>query len=606
MRSDLSEVADIAHRRGAVMGLTVAESFIVITFVLLMLLALWRAETEADAAFLETMSVSQRSAVTKLSNAGRIDAMAELAEAGFDAAAALDAMKGAPDGVVVVPAAMLDELRDAARLVDEADIAEMARLAADLPQDQRRALERLVQLDDYRAALEKIAAQDAAIRSRDGERTLRDRVSEQLAEAAAAQAGLVDALRGRLGDVVADIGGAIGVDGAITLPDTLVFDAGEATINADMDRSLGRICEPWIETLKAAQAEIEDIRIEGHASPEFGNLSPRLAFEANLDLSQRRASAVLLRCLDLIGDADLRDWALPRIAAIGYSSSRLVVVDGAEDWKRSRRVVFRANVSKDDVVDAIEREVGPDLELLAALRDGATTAMRPLDYDAARRAIFSGVNVDPAGMVRGLYSGFAQASRDVTFLDPINVEHIVPQSWFEQVEPMRSDLHALFPVHGRVNNARGAAPFAEIPDNRTTTWWGTDGDGVLIALQDIPRDHPERFAEIASGRFEPPEAVKGDVARAIFYFWMRYGDAAGPIERIVADDLATLGAWSRDDPPDVQERARHERVALAQGNTNPFIEEPGLECRVFSGVCDQSSASSSLRPGAFGEPSPLR
>ncbi|MBW4933881.1 endonuclease [Marinobacter sp. F4206] len=71
----------------------------------------------------------------------------------------------------------------------------------------------------------------------------------------------------------------------------------------------------------------------------------------------------------------------------------------------------------------------------------------------------------------------------------------------------------------------------------------------------------------SAGFFEPPERVKGDIARSVAYMVDTYG-------------LPWLGAtpvfqgWNRMDPPDDTELTRHRRVAEIQGNENPFVTQP--------------------------------
>lgn len=71
----------------------------------------------------------------------------------------------------------------------------------------------------------------------------------------------------------------------------------------------------------------------------------------------------------------------------------------------------------------------------------------------------------------------------------------------------------------------------------------------------------------SAGFFEPPERVKGDIARTVAYMVETYG-------------LPWLGStpvfqgWNRLDPPDDTELTRHRRVAEIQGNENPFLTNP--------------------------------
>lgn len=70
--------------------------------------------------------------------------------------------------------------------------------------------------------------------------------------------------------------------------------------------------------------------------------------------------------------------------------------------------------------------------------------------------------------------------------------------------------------------------------------------------------------------FEPPERVKGDVARTMAYMVDTYGlpwlGGATPVFK----------GWSKlDPPPDDRELSRHKRIAEIQGNENPFVVNPG-------------------------------
>jgi endonuclease I len=91
-----------------------------------------------------------------------------------------------------------------------------------------------------------------------------------------------------------------------------------------------------------------------------------------------------------------------------------------------------------------------------------------------------------------------------------------------------------------------------------------------------------------SNSWEPPPAVKGDIARAMFYMALRY-DADGPQEPdlLLTDNMAlvtgnaaymgrltTLLLWHLDDPVSPEEMLRNDRVHARQGNRNPFIDVP--------------------------------
>jgi endonuclease I len=70
--------------------------------------------------------------------------------------------------------------------------------------------------------------------------------------------------------------------------------------------------------------------------------------------------------------------------------------------------------------------------------------------------------------------------------------------------------------------------------------------------------------------FEVRPERRGDIARAIFYFSLRYQQALDSRQE------ATLRAWHLQDPPDAWERARNRRVEDVQDRLNPFVLHPEL------------------------------
>ena len=70
--------------------------------------------------------------------------------------------------------------------------------------------------------------------------------------------------------------------------------------------------------------------------------------------------------------------------------------------------------------------------------------------------------------------------------------------------------------------------------------------------------------------FQPPRSHRGNVARAMFYFSVRYKIAIDPIQEHY------LREWHNADPVDSKELLRNDRIREIQGNSNPFIEYPSL------------------------------
>jgi hypothetical protein len=198
------------------------------------------------------------------------------------------------------------------------------------------------------------------------------------------------------------------------------------------------------------------------------------------------------------------------------------------------------------------------------------------NYRDARIDMYSFVDERSDGRVYCVYTGFSQPSETTSFLDPINAEHTVPQSFFgnPNEDPMRSDIHHLFPTHGSVNSARSNFPFGEIDDNQTDTWYGIAENGAYTTTSSIPNNSDE-WSERLGQLFEPREDHKGDAARAIFYFYTIYEDRA-ILERGIDEvgDVDILFEWHLQDPPSNREMTRNNRIEQRQGNRNFYVDNP--------------------------------
>jgi uncharacterized protein len=157
--------------------------------------------------------------------------------------------------------------------------------------------------------------------------------------------------------------------------------------------------------------------------------------------------------------------------------------------------------------------------------------------------------------------------------DGWNREHLWPQSHGAGSEPMRSDLHHLKPTDASVNAHCGSLDFDA----------GGEGEGEAL----------DTFFDGDS--FEPRDAVKGDVARALFYMDVRYGGAGAEPDLVLVDrrtgsgtalgDLCTLLAWHDGDPVDEGERTRNNLIEEIQGNRNVFVDRPELAAGLYGGAC---------------------
>lgn len=137
---------------------------------------------------------------------------------------------------------------------------------------------------------------------------------------------------------------------------------------------------------------------------------------------------------------------------------------------------------------------------------------------------------------------------------PFNCEHVVPQSWYEEREPMRGDLHHLFTCESRCNSFRGNTPYFDFQD-----------------FEEVVR---EACGKREENGFEPT-AGKGAVARATLYFLIRYpGEINRTAREYEPERIETLLHWHEGDPVTEYERHRNAAIFEKQGNRNALIDHP--------------------------------
>lgn len=125
-------------------------------------------------------------------------------------------------------------------------------------------------------------------------------------------------------------------------PESL-FQAGSQRLSPSFMATLQDFFPRYVGVLSNYRDAIEEIRIEGHTSSDWGGLYGDAAYFPNMSLSQDRTREVLQYVLTGLAAGDDREWVRSSFAAVGYSSSRRIVDrdTGEEDAARSRRVNFR-------------------------------------------------------------------------------------------------------------------------------------------------------------------------------------------------------------------------------------------------------------------------
>ena len=193
---------------------------------------------------------------------------------------------------------------------------------------------------------------------------------------------------------------------------------------------------------------------------------------------------------------------------------------------------------------------------------------KSLGYDGARRMLFgrlfltqgqNGYEVEDIYCSRKLTSrdfpnGKGPAPDKIPDNNVVNAEHSWPQSKFSGRFPaglQKADIHILFSTSSRANSLRGNDPF---------------GDVITTRRQVCPESALGYTSRGNSNFFLPPANVRGDLARAVFYFSVRYQ------MRIDPEQEEAIRHWNQQDPVDQIERNRHEQKFQLVQNRNPFID----------------------------------
>ncbi len=259
----------------------------------------------------------------------------------------------------------------------------------------------------------------------------------------------------------------------------------------------------------------------------------------------------------------------------------VVLADADREWARLRAGTREGSAAADwQVVGAsldtyYERATGKTGAALKAALHEILKGHVVFPYSEVA-SIFTVTDPDPAvpGNVLQFYTGRSTRS-------DFNKEHVWAKShggFDSDAYAGYSDLHMLRPTRPDVNSVRWHLDFDE-----GGTPYSDSGCKVQPGLS-----------------FEPRDAVKGDVARALFYMAVRYDADEPPMPDLELVEvipsllnaqgqpdndqhtstprmgrLSTLLRWHAQDPPDDRERARNEVIFRDyQRNRNPFVDHP--------------------------------
>lgn len=252
---------------------------------------------------------------------------------------------------------------------------------------------------------------------------------------------------------------------------------------------------------------------------------------------------------------------------VGSHIVGVTATDGKKTTTTSFTVTVKADTGEESPLDTYYKDaIGKNGQALKTALHEIIDDHTQLTYAQAWEALRE-TDEDPDNVnnVILFYSGESRSkSRNGGLVGDWNREHTWAKSHgnFGTSLGPGTDIHHLRPTDVQVNSSRGNLDF----DNGGSAVKGCNG------------------CFKTTNSFEPPDRVKGDVARILFYMATRYekGDrvdlelneklnnGSAPYH----GKLSTLLKWHAQDPVDEFELNRNNIIQKWQGNRNPFIDHP--------------------------------
>lgn len=215
------------------------------------------------------------------------------------------------------------------------------------------------------------------------------------------------------------------------------------------------------------------------------------------------------------------------------------------------------------------------IELRSALHEIISTNTNT-NYSNSKELMYSSIDNDE-GWIKCVYSGYSieHTVGDSTFPTGFSCEHSYCQSWIdseisgEENNRAKADLHHLFPVKFSVNIARSNHPFDNV--EYLTNSYSEDGGNTISFLGTNQEDIVV---------FEPTVQHKGDLARSLLYFIVRY-ETILTFENV--EMLETLLEWHYQDLVSSKEIERNDAIYDHQTNRNPFVDHPEFVEEIWVG-----------------------
>lgn len=170
--------------------------------------------------------------------------------------------------------------------------------------------------------------------------------------------------------------------------------------------------------------------------------------------------------------------------------------------------------------------------------------------------------------------------------DCYNGEHLMPQSVYGSNMPMVGDIHQVIPTDGYVNNGRGSLPFGEVTNPADDTYLNGSKRGNCAVVG------------YSGDVFEPIDEFKGDIARAMLYFAVRYENEVSSWNHDMLNGtndqvyetwfIDMLLDWHNNDAVNQREINRNNAAYIHQSNANPFVDHPEYADMIWNPTPDNT------------------
>ena len=144
-------------------------------------------------------------------------------------------------------------------------------------------------------------------------------------------------------------------------PDVM-FSQSNYKLNDRFKTIINSFFPRYVKVLSKFGSLISEIRIEGHTSSEWKDVTQDRAYIKNMVLSQERTISVLNESLNSLAKFKLSEkeikWAFDKVSASGLSSRSIIKnFDGSEKSVKSRRVEFRYVLNETEKLKFIKNKL---------------------------------------------------------------------------------------------------------------------------------------------------------------------------------------------------------------------------------------------------------